>query len=82
VATLAVSSMTVPFEQEGRVDAGSVLDEVGRIARGFAADRHERQRRCGLDPTDFDNPTRAGCPFTTAFWLAALVAVPEAPFRW
>jgi hypothetical protein len=74
--------MTVPFEQEERVDAGSALDEAGRIARGFAADRHERQRRRGLDPADFDNLTRAGCPFTTAFWLAALVAVRETPFRW
>ena len=42
------------------MDAGAVLDEVGRIAARFAADRPERQRRRELDPVDYDDLARAG----------------------
>lgn len=37
-----------------------MLDEVGRIAARFAADRQERQRRRELDPADFDDLAGAG----------------------
>lgn len=42
------------------MDFGSVLEEVGRIARGFAEDRHDRQRRRELDPADFEALAKAG----------------------
>jgi len=42
------------------MDAGAVLDEVGRIAARFAADRPERQGRQQLDPVDFDDLAGAG----------------------
>jgi alkylation response protein AidB-like acyl-CoA dehydrogenase len=42
------------------MDAATVLDEVGRIADRFAADRHERQRRERLVPEEFDELAAAG----------------------
>jgi alkylation response protein AidB-like acyl-CoA dehydrogenase len=42
------------------MEAASVLDEVGRIADRFAADRHERQRRERLVPEEFDELAAAG----------------------
>jgi alkylation response protein AidB-like acyl-CoA dehydrogenase len=42
------------------MDPVAVLDEVGRIAARFAADRPERQRRRQLDSVDFDDLARAG----------------------
>src|SRR5919198_1797478 len=42
------------------MDARAVRDEVQRIARRFAADRPERQRRHELDPGDFDDLAGAG----------------------
>jgi alkylation response protein AidB-like acyl-CoA dehydrogenase len=46
------------------MDTEAVLDEVGRIAARFAADRRERQRRRELDPADFDELARAGILLT------------------
>jgi alkylation response protein AidB-like acyl-CoA dehydrogenase len=42
------------------MDANSVLKDVRRIAEGFAADRHDRQRRRELDQVDFDALHKAG----------------------
>jgi alkylation response protein AidB-like acyl-CoA dehydrogenase len=42
------------------MDVATVLDEVAQIAQRFAVDRHDRQRRCELDPADFANLERAG----------------------
>jgi alkylation response protein AidB-like acyl-CoA dehydrogenase len=42
----------------------NVLEEVGRIAAGFAAGRHDRQRRRELDREDFDALRRAGFHLT------------------
>jgi alkylation response protein AidB-like acyl-CoA dehydrogenase len=42
------------------MDAGAVLDDIGRIAARFAADRPERQGRHQLDPVDFDDLAGAG----------------------
>jgi alkylation response protein AidB-like acyl-CoA dehydrogenase len=42
------------------MEAASVLDEVGRIADRFAAERHERQRRERLVPEEFDELAAAG----------------------
>jgi alkylation response protein AidB-like acyl-CoA dehydrogenase len=42
------------------MDDGAVLDEVGRIAARFAAERRDRQQRRALDPADFGDLARAG----------------------
>ena len=42
------------------MNAQTVLDNVGRVAEGFAADRKERQLRRHLDPADFRQLADAG----------------------
>ena len=42
------------------MNAETVLDNVGKIANDFAADRKERQRRRYLDPADFARLAEAG----------------------
>jgi alkylation response protein AidB-like acyl-CoA dehydrogenase len=42
------------------MDEATVLRAVGSIAKGFATDRHNRQRRRELDPADFEALRRAG----------------------
>lgn len=42
------------------MDPRAVLEEVTRIAERFAGDRHDRQPRRELDPSDFDELAKAG----------------------
>jgi alkylation response protein AidB-like acyl-CoA dehydrogenase len=53
------STMAADYRGQ-RMDAGTVLERVRAISDRFAADRHDRQRRDGLVPGEFEELAEAG----------------------